>query len=507
VQELIRAGADLTAGEDVEGSTPLHLAAQSNAAKSISTAYNKKDGFLFTEAPDNPQHIRMVEALNSRDKKGFSPLMLATQRGYIQSAMSLLLADADPNITHEESGNTALHFAAEQGNETLTKMLIIFYANTAIKNKSGQSPLDLARASDAEGAEKCIQALQETIQLQERAEQASTSFEPFPVPQDTTFLLSVDGGGSRSLVACVILIALHQRMKALKSDCNPLRSYFDYIAGTSGGAILGLGLTHAKCTPELCRSLCVKCAEDVCEAKPTFSSESMDEYLKEAFSADLGMTDTEKPRVIVTTVLAKSNPTELYLFRNYGEFKERRKVWECARASSAAPVYFTPFEDKYIDGGVMANNPTLDAMVEIYAQGKREKQNVKIGLVLSIGSGILPRNEAGLMEIYIPKISNILFSLLRLPWTIKNLSNLLQVFISQSTQSDGQETRRAKSWCESVEASYYRLSPPLAKVYDLAESDKAELTQLMYETHLYVLDKREEIDQVAKLLLSHGSRE
>ena len=81
------------------------------------------------------------------------------------------------------------------------------------------------------------------------------------------------------------------------------------------------------------------------------------------------------------------------------------------------------------------------------------------------------------------------------------------MFISQSTQSDGQETRRAKSWCESAEASYYRLSPPLAKVYDLAESDKAELTQLMYETHLYVLDKREEIDQVAKLLLSHGSTE
>ena len=36
-------------------------------------------------------------------------------------------------------------------------------------------------------------------------------------------------------------------------------------------------------------------------------------------------------------------------------------VWEAARASSAAPVYFHPFKEIYVDGGVMANNPTLDA--------------------------------------------------------------------------------------------------------------------------------------------------
>ncbi len=504
IQELVQAGADLTTGEDADDSNPLHLAAECGAAKAISTAYNKKNGFLFTEAPDNPQHIKMVEALNFRNAKGFTPLMLATRKGYIESALSLLLADADPDIVHKESGNTALHMAAKQGNGTLVKMLITFYANITVKNKSGQTPLDLARASHADHAYKCIEALEQTLQLQASAERTSSSFEPFPVSQGTTFLLSIDGGGSRSVMSCVVLIALHRHMRSLKPDCGPLQKYFDYIAGTSGGAILGLGMSHAKATPQLCRSLSLKCSEDVCEGSPTFSPESMEAYLQDAFGKDLEMTVTEKPRVIITTVLAKKNPTELHLFRNYGDFKEKRKVWECARASSAAPVYFTPFEDNFIDGGVMANNPTLDAMVEIYQQGEREKEQVKIGLVVSIGTGVPPPDEAGSMEIYMPRISNILSTLLSLPSTIMNLSNLLQVFISQSTQSDGQETRRAASWCKTIEASYYRWSAPLAKIYDMAESDKAELTQLMFEAHLYTLEKREEMDQVARLLLSRG---
>lgn len=504
VQELVKAGANLTTEDDTDGSNPLHLAAERDAATSISAAYNRKYGFLFSEAPDNPQHIKLLDALNSRNKKGFTPLMLAVCNDYIQSAMSLLLADADPNISHTESGNTALHFAAEQGNKTMVKMLITFYGDIKAKNRSGQMPLDLAKASSAKGADKCIKTLKETLELKEKAEQLSTDFHPFPTPQDTKFLLSIDGGGSRSVISCLMLIALRRRMKELQPHCAPLHHHFDYLAGTSGGAILGLGLTHANATPELARSLCLKCSEDVCSGTPTFSPESMEEYLKEAYGEELEMASCEKPRIMVTTVEADKSPTKLRLFRNYGELKDNRKVWECARASSAAPVYFTPFEGKYIDGGVMANNPTLDAMVEIFAQGKRENEEVKIGLVLSIGTGIPPADEAGSTEIYIPRISNILSSLLSLPSTIASLSNLIQVFITQSTQSDGQETRRARAWCSSIGAAYHRWSPPLGRVYDMAESDKKELTRLMYEAHLHILENFEEIDQVARLLLSRG---
>ena len=154
----------------------------------------------------------------------------------------------------------------------------------------------------------------------------------------------------------------------------------------------------------------------------------------------------------------------------------------------------------------MANNPTLDSMVEIFAQGEREKEQVKLGLVLSIGTGVPPAAEMESTEVYIPKISNILSGLLSLPSSIMNLSNLLQVFIAQSTQSDGQETRRARTWCKSMGTSYYRWSPPLGKIYDMSESDMSELTTLMYESHLYILANCGQIDEVARLLLSRGVR-
>jgi hypothetical protein len=39
-------------------------------------------------------------------------------------------------------------------------------------------------------------------------------------------------------------------------------------------------------------------------------------------------------------------------------------AWEVARATSAAPMYFAKYQ-KYVDGGVIANNPTVDTLTEI----------------------------------------------------------------------------------------------------------------------------------------------
>lgn len=40
-------------------------------------------------------------------------------------------------------------------------------------------------------------------------------------------------------------------------------------------------------------------------------------------------------------------------------------VWRAARSSGAAPTYFRPI-GRFLDGGLLANNPTLDAMTEIH---------------------------------------------------------------------------------------------------------------------------------------------
>ena len=40
-------------------------------------------------------------------------------------------------------------------------------------------------------------------------------------------------------------------------------------------------------------------------------------------------------------------------------------MWQAARSSGAAPTYFRSF-GRFLDGGLMANNPTLDLLTEIH---------------------------------------------------------------------------------------------------------------------------------------------
>lgn len=69
-------------------------------------------------------------------------------------------------------------------------------------------------------------------------------------------------------------------------------------------------------------------------------------------------------------------------------------VWRAARCSGAAPTYFRPI-GRFLDGGLLANNPTLDAMTEIHEYNKTLIKKVREILSLTgkrgfIGSVSLP---------------------------------------------------------------------------------------------------------------------
>ena len=46
-------------------------------------------------------------------------------------------------------------------------------------------------------------------------------------------------------------------------------------------------------------------------------------------------------------------------------FVVEQYVWKAARSSGAAPTYFRSM-GRFLDGGLMANNPTLDTLTEIH---------------------------------------------------------------------------------------------------------------------------------------------
>ena len=532
-----------------DGSNYLHFAAERDeetAHKFIILAYDYILQLIQKQSSEKSDHdSHQIEdfsmAVNAKNTKGFTPLMLAVRAEHVESALALLLAGADPDIP-DRDGKTALHHAAQLGNLELVRLLVVFFANL----EDVDTLLKTAGESGSKDASLCVEILEETKKA--AASNLSGSLDPISLPDDTTFLLSLDGGSIKCVMTIQILLHLAKRMKEIQKqqgigDPVRMQSYFDYMAGTSAGSFIVLGLRYCNnISLEMCRAAAFKVSQEVMSTGPTFSTETMERSLKEIFGEDVTMTSSvsEKQRVIITTVLGDKDPPVLHLMCNYPRHlpeppKERRKpippvsrkeekkislfqpssdvdqilsgerkVWEVARASSAAPYYFEPFKSQLIDGGVMANNPTLDSLMEIFRQGKCEDKTVKIGLVLSIGTGIPITKQLKHVGVYRPSGLKDVWNAVKKSYsTLHGLINLFDQLVSQSTRSDGQEVERANAWCKAMGAQYVRLSPELSRNYDFEETDSITLTKMMYEGHVYALEQREKIDQVARLLLDH----
>ena len=74
-------------------------------------------------------------------------------------------------------------------------------------------------------------------------------------------------------------------------------------------------------------------------------------------------------------------------------------MWKVARCTSAAPFYFTEFDD-YIDGGVLANNPSEEALTAIQDYYRQKGEKLPISLLVSIGSGVNPSKSVGTIDVH-----------------------------------------------------------------------------------------------------------
>uniref|UniRef100_A0A3B5K1S8 phospholipase A2 n=1 Tax=Takifugu rubripes TaxID=31033 RepID=A0A3B5K1S8_TAKRU len=463
--------------------------------------------------------------VNYLSKTGESPLHIMTKKGRFEAAMVLLTHGVNANLKGQD-GNTALHLAMKLDQIELIKALIVFGADVEIHNDFGETPgLIAARTSKGPnrkilldmlcsvGVQRCLPpSLNSPPPNFKPAGIGNTTIHPCARPVLMDRLLCLDGGGIKGLVLIQMLIALE------KEAGRPIRELFDWVAGTSTGGILALAIIHGK-SMEYLRCLYFRMKEQVFKGSRPYESAPLEEFLKKEFGEDTKMADVQYPRVMVTSVLADRHPGELHIFRNYdppsihreapyattATFKpltipQEQLVWRAARSSGAAPTYFRPM-GRFLDGGLLANNPTLDAMSEIHQYNKalkgREKETKKLGVVVSLGTGKPPQMAVTSVDVFRPS------NPLEFAKSILGAKELGKMLVDCCTDSDGCAVDRATAWCEMTDTVYYRLSPQLSQEVLLDEVSDAVLVDMMWETQMYLYEKRESLKSLAKLLLGN----
>ncbi|XP_033211846.1 85/88 kDa calcium-independent phospholipase A2 isoform X2 [Belonocnema kinseyi] len=485
-----------------------------------------------------------IDALNFH---GRTALHIMVQRKRLECVVALLSHMANVNITDDE-GNTPLHIAVAEATPAIVQILIGFGADLNAVNWLQQTPRHLVSHDTndgnkilyilhAVGAERCSKDMLGCTTGCKYDEEYNGIAPPEPptavprtildqmlyvasmeklaskkrTPLKGGRLLCLDGGGIRGLVLVQTLLEVESVLG------EPIVSYFDWVAGTSTGGILALGLAAGKTLKE-CQALYFRLKEEAFVGMRPYNSEPFEKILKECLGAERVMLDIKDRKVMITGVLADRKPVDLHLFRNYDspsiimnvptstKFKEtlppeEQLLWKAARATGAAPSYFRAF-GRFLDGGLIANNPTLDAMTEIHeynlalkAMGRSEEV-VPLSVVVSIGTGLIPVTSLTEIDVFKPEG---LWDAAKLAMGVSTLGHLL---VDQATMSDGRVVDRARTWCSMIGVPYYRFNPQLTKEIAMDEKSDVQLAEMIWTAKAFMHANRNQIKELAAVMNS-----
>ena len=269
-------------------------------------------------------------------------------------------------------------------------------------------------------------------------------------------LLALDGGGIRGLITIEILAKIESIVREQSGKPSlVLADYFDYIAGTSTGAVIGTLLALGKPVDEIRRiyldcgrmmfdkntimgrlenlgkklphgAAVVQAAELGAhyarrwageeEAYARYPDRPLADKLKELVGGDDTTFGTDSLRTLLLVVLSNittdspwalsNNPRAKYNDPARSNMNANFPLWQVVRASTAAPTFFPPQEIKvggdtfvFVDGGVTSyNNPSF----QLFLQATLEPYRVmwpageKNMLLVSVGTGLHPNVQQGL---------------------------------------------------------------------------------------------------------------
>lgn len=239
------------------------------------------------------------------------------------------------------------------------------------------------------------------------------------LPQQRRRILSLDGGGIRGLMTLQVLKRIEEVIQE-HTGKRRLCDYFDYIGGTSTGAIIAAGLARGKTVDELITFYRQAGPMMFSEAsiyerwvRSSFTADPLIGKLKEVYGENttLDPDDLECLLLVVTRNATtdspwpvSSNPLAKYSSADRPDCNLKVKLWQLVRASTAAPTFFPPEVVQwdpndpskafvFVDGGTTPyNNPAFlmyrMATLEPYNLGwERGEDKLQI---ISVGTGSAP---------------------------------------------------------------------------------------------------------------------
>ena len=242
-------------------------------------------------------------------------------------------------------------------------------------------------------------------------------------------ILALDGGGIRGMITVEVLTEIERllRRELGRGDDFVLADYFDFVAGTSTGAIIAACISLGMKMSEI-RTFYKSSGEEMFDKasllkrfRYKFEDDKLAAKMQGVFGKDTTL-GSDKLKTLLMMVMRNATTDSPWPMSNNPQAKYNQRIcedgsprtncnldiplWQLVRASTAAPVYFPPEVVKvgnkdfvFVDGGITTyNNPAFQAFlmatVEPYKmEWPAGEDNI---LVVSIGTGTSPQANADL---------------------------------------------------------------------------------------------------------------
>ena len=212
-------------------------------------------------------------------------------------------------------------------------------------------------------------------------------------------ILTIDGGGARSIVAATILREVEQALGA------PVHANVERLAGTSSGSILACALSSGMSADDALQAMRrlapavfpgtlgrlwsrVRRTPSQGLSAPRYDGRTLARALHEVFDPGLRFGDLPVPVDVPAYDVLEGT---MWLLSSDREPDADMPVWEVCQASSSAPTYFPAHITQIgghrvvlIDGGMGANNPAAVSIVRGSVITRTPLRDIRC---ISVGTG------------------------------------------------------------------------------------------------------------------------